>query len=276
VANSEAWRRQLAEQIHPSGPPAGEPGRVPWNQRNAGLPVRPAIFADDPPPAPAARSGRRLAAIAGIGAALVGAALAGWVMRPVLDPQPPRLAPSGGGQPMPAVPPSATVAVTAAKPAPAPPVEPVVAPAPDKPARPAAKAAPARPAVAKPNIVIAEAVPPGRGTHPAPAVARTRTTPPPGEAKRATAAAARPSFSCRRSRSDVSRMICGDRELAALDQAVSRAFHGLAGRADPQLARRIDRDQAAFLNERSQCASPECVRHVYRERLHELGAESGN
>lgn len=92
-------------------------------------------------------------------------------------------------------------------------------------------------------------------------------------APRAVAALGRdfsPSFNCRRATSWVNRVVCNDKELAALDVRMSDAYGDAVTAAGPAGERRIDTDQARFLAQRARCRNAACVDRAYRIRIEEL------
>jgi uncharacterized protein len=86
----------------------------------------------------------------------------------------------------------------------------------------------------------------------------------------ATANPSRPSFNCRRTNTDVMRMICNDRDLTALDARLAQAYRRAVNRADLSRERWLDTDQAVFLNERARCTTPDCISRSYQIRIREL------
>ena len=67
--------------------------------------------------------------------------------------------------------------------------------------------------------------------------------------------AAGPSFDCARARAWDERMICGDRDLSALDRRVDEAFRR-AVEATPAQRDRLQAEQRAWLTERRRCEKP--------------------
>ncbi len=90
------------------------------------------------------------------------------------------------------------------------------------------------------------------------------------EAFAATGTVARPSFECRRPVSDVTRAICGDRHLAALDRQLAARFSLLDRSVDPATIQALHHGETSFLNARQSCADKACLTDAYRQRLHEL------
>ncbi len=79
-----------------------------------------------------------------------------------------------------------------------------------------------------------------------------------------------PSFNCRRATSWVNRTVCSDAELAALDVRMSDTYGAAIAAADPAGERRIDADQAQFLQQRARCRTADCIGRAYRMRIDEL------
>lgn len=82
--------------------------------------------------------------------------------------------------------------------------------------------------------------------------------------------AAQPSFSCSRVQTRVNQMICNDASLSGLDVALASEYRrAVQGSALPrQLS--LDRQQAAFLNARSNCQTQRCIAQLYRARINAL------
>lgn len=142
--------------------------------------------------------------------------------------------------------------------------------------------APARPvpAASQQAAVVRERAPVVRGqaavVRGRAAVVRGRSAagrPRPWTPPRAVAAPGRdfkPSFNCRRATATITRMICEDAELAALDREMSSLFIASRRNADIDTERSLDAEQADFLNARSGCISAACVERSYRNRIREL------
>ena len=79
-----------------------------------------------------------------------------------------------------------------------------------------------------------------------------------------------PSFECRRPVSEVTRTICGDRQLAALDRRLAARFSLLDRSVDPATIQALHHGETAFLNARQSCADKACLADNYRQRLREL------
>ena len=109
-----------------------------------------------------------------------------------------------------------------------------------------------------------------------PATRPNRATAPRGRftAPRAVAAPDRdfrPSFNCRRATSWVNRTVCNSRRLAAIDVRMSNAYGTAIAAVGPAGDRRIDADQARFLQRRARCRTAVCIDRAYRFRIIELG-----
>lgn len=85
------------------------------------------------------------------------------------------------------------------------------------------------------------------------------------------AVSARPSFNCRDTQGEVTRLICSDRGLSALDRRLSARFADLDRSVDKATVQRIHRGETTFLNRRQSCATAECLDAAYRDRLRDLG-----
>lgn len=79
-----------------------------------------------------------------------------------------------------------------------------------------------------------------------------------------------PSFECRRPVSEVTRAICGDRQLAALDRRLAARFSLLDRSVDPATIQALHHGETAFLNARQSCADKACLADSYRQRLRDL------
>ncbi len=79
----------------------------------------------------------------------------------------------------------------------------------------------------------------------------------------------RTSFNCRRAHAVVTRLICGDPELAALDRELSRRYARVVA-AQPRSLRELQDGEVDFLNRRGRCTTGACVADVYQQRLEEL------
>lgn len=238
-----------------------------------------------PPPTPATASsttisrrgaGRWQLAL-GMIVALVAAAVIGWLLRgtqgaPVASVAVPLVAaPTPVPTPAPVVvSPPVTAAPRPTSPLPAPSaasrparVAPVAKPARPaaKPVRPAAKIGPARPKTA-PAVSKTEQV---RLKNTAPVRSKSAAV----KTERVFGAAG-PSFDCRTAHGDVTRTICGDRTLSALDRRLATRFAALDRSADAGVVVRSNRGQTTFLNARQACGDPACIAAVYRSRLREL------
>ena len=78
------------------------------------------------------------------------------------------------------------------------------------------------------------------------------------------------SINCRRARTDVSRMICGDTRLGALDKQMASAYRAAVRRGGARSEKGLDRKQASFLNARERCETQRCVAQITRLRLYDL------
>jgi len=79
-----------------------------------------------------------------------------------------------------------------------------------------------------------------------------------------------PSYDCRRDRGAITRAICGDPGLAALDRRMSARFAALDASRDAATVQRIHHGQTAFLNARQRCDGRACLVRAYTRRLHQL------
>ena len=202
---------------------------------------------------------RLLARICGSAAALLLAASAGWVLRDMLGDTPRRLH-------------ETAIAVVRA-----PTTSPLVAEvAPRQPALPPNRAV-SKPVRAEGNELprggradSAEAAQPsGRAAsrHDVAAAAARRL---PAKAATSRGPAPKPSFDCHRATASVNRMICRDGDLAALDVAMADQYRHAVRRGSLDDERRLDREQAAFLNARGDCLTATCIAAIYRQRLDAL------
>lgn len=100
----------------------------------------------------------------------------------------------------------------------------------------------------------------------------TRAPPPPrrGLPEPALTSSGRPSFDCRRARSRVERMICGDERLAALDRVTLSLYNRRLDRAGSRTRARLRQSQEQFLQRRDDCRRAGCVADRYRARLDEI------
>lgn len=294
MADSEAWRRERAEQLFADktfgGPSRPRPGAgVSYDRPDDVLPMqRPPVRQAPPPlaavPAPTprpeqprakpavqpasrtrTRTGRTIAPplLAGaVALAVLAAALLGWLAG---------RSSQTGALSTTVVQPVVPVPV---RPAPSPPAVspvPIAEPQPDP-----APAAPAIPAAQRPDVVPARAAidrpaavskPGARVTAPR-SVDRLRLANPTPLAGRDFS----PSFNCRRATAASNRLICDDPALAALDNRLARAFRARIADVDLPTARAIDAEQTSFLNERIACTTQGCIERVYRDRLAQLAA----
>ncbi|KAB7647739.1 hypothetical protein [Polymorphobacter fuscus] len=261
MSDDEAWRYRKAQQLGltdtrpvtpatPAGPAADVRGPapvtppVPRPSPVARPPAAPPIRPQPAAASPMTTGSGRLTRIGGAAAALVLAATAGWGLHSAIGP---RLAPAD--LPMP---------VQAPVPAPAP--APTTAPEVAAPAVPAAEIAlPAAVIEPRPQV-IARAPEPAAAEPPAPARPR------PVKAAPITG----PSFNCRYASTDAQQMICASPTLARLDGAVAAAYRVAVERGGAAAERRLDREQAAFLNARGACRTPACITRLATRRLKRL------
>lgn len=219
-----------------------------------------------PKPRDAARRGvSRNVLLGGVAAALGLGLLFGVVAKPDFGEAPPR-------EPMQAVTPAAPSAAS-----PSVPIE--VAAATPQPAAPPptgklevlppelAKAAQARAPVAAPR----RPTPVIEAPAPAPAARDIAPVPP----RIAVAAApprpvVQPSFNCRYAASRSERMVCGDAELARLDQRLDRAFERAVASGIPYRELRAEQDDWLAIREDAARRSPDAVESIYRQRIGEL------
>ena len=79
-----------------------------------------------------------------------------------------------------------------------------------------------------------------------------------------------PSFPCAGNLGRIEQMICGDRELAALDRALTRTYARALGDAGPSRGELLRSTAGDFLDYRNNCPVPACVAQAYRGRLREI------
>lgn len=78
------------------------------------------------------------------------------------------------------------------------------------------------------------------------------------------------SFDCRKARSEVERIICGNAELSTLDESLKEAYLQALKRTD--IKRKTKVSQRQWLkNERNVCRNVECIKNAYEKRIQELG-----
>ena len=156
------------------------------------------------------------------------------------------------------------------------------------------------PAEAQPSAEYAEAAPiatPPAAVEPSPApappppeVRRTTTEPRPTPARtierevvetpaprrveaepvRRAATSSNPSFNCRSARTRGERMVCGSRELAARDRAMSSMFYSALSSGSPRTRAELRRSRDRFLAYRDRCGSEACVAEAYEGRMREI------
>ncbi|MES2894820.1 MAG: lysozyme inhibitor LprI family protein [Pseudomonadota bacterium] len=88
----------------------------------------------------------------------------------------------------------------------------------------------------------------------------------------APAQGARPSFDCRRARSQAEEMICSDPALAAADRQLARAFQRALRAGAPYDELRGEQDDWLEIREDAARRSPRAVASVYDQRIEELNA----
>ncbi len=82
------------------------------------------------------------------------------------------------------------------------------------------------------------------------------------------------SFDCMKASTSVEKMICGDIELSGLDSAMATSYKKV--RASSPHPGTIVEQQKIWLQQRNQCASLDCLRSSYTQRLSELGLATSN
>jgi hypothetical protein len=80
----------------------------------------------------------------------------------------------------------------------------------------------------------------------------------------------RPSFNCALASTAVENMLCSDAELADRDRRAARLYFALRGTLPPSLKSQLLQSQKRFLDQRSDCASSECLADLYDVRLRQL------
>ena len=124
-----------------------------------------------------------------------------------------------------------------------------------------ARAAPAPTAPTAPPV--AESREPGPVAAPAP-----EPRPAPAEA----ISDARPSFNCRRARTQSERAVCADPDLAELDRRMADRYVTALSVAGPDQSELLRTTRDRFLGYRERCRSDDaCIANVYRGRLREIG-----
>lgn len=283
MADSEDWRRQRAEELafrrppepavakpSPNARPIPAPSPAAAHANHTAAPSTPRSPTDAPPTH--ASDVRRWQGIA-LALALLLALTIGWVVHDLVADSAPAPAPviaaEPGGEPLPVPVPD----MRTAAPEPLPPAEPrilsepqaaVPAPAPDIP-------------VPTPSTLIRQKHAPPPATAEAKAKAPAKAArPAPTHAARKSSRVTQPARSCSRSGATVYRLICTDPALAARDARLNRLYRRAMTRADKGLARRIDRDQAEFLNRRSNCEDARCIARLTDRRIDRLAGFVGD
>lgn len=194
------------------------------------------------PPAPPRRPGKHLI-MRGIAVALGLGLVAGLVMRPNLEDQPPAKQAAVRKAEIPREPDNLEIMVT---PAPEP-VTPILPPGQTVSPQPAQPALPA-PRPISPPVATRPAIEP---------VARPRQR-------------ARPSFNCRYARSTSERMVCVDPNLAAADRRLAAAYRDAIDAGIPERVLRRQQDMWLGAREAAARYGPEDVARVYEARIAEL------
>lgn len=82
---------------------------------------------------------------------------------------------------------------------------------------------------------------------------------------------AKPSFDCGRATTLVENTICGDGELASLDDLLARSYSRMMASDIGDGARAaLKADQRAWLGRRNQCSSKPCLVDIYQSRINEV------
>ncbi|QYE32983.1 MULTISPECIES: lysozyme inhibitor LprI family protein [Sphingosinicellaceae] len=81
-----------------------------------------------------------------------------------------------------------------------------------------------------------------------------------------------PSFQCHAGQGEITRSICTDPTLAALDRTLAARFAALDDSVDPATVEALHHGETTFLNARQLCLDKACLADVYRERLRDLDA----
>lgn len=76
------------------------------------------------------------------------------------------------------------------------------------------------------------------------------------------------SFDCAKAKSNVEKLICSDRELSKLDDALEEAYRAMSVRSGD--IGQLMRDQRGWLAQRNTCQDRECVKVSYETRLEDL------
>ena len=85
------------------------------------------------------------------------------------------------------------------------------------------------------------------------------------------------SFNCRYARTADERVICDRPNLSHLDERLSRRYQRAYNGAEPGMKRRLERQQAAWLQSRHNCGdNARCIRRHYEVRIGELESFGGS
>lgn len=80
-----------------------------------------------------------------------------------------------------------------------------------------------------------------------------------------------PGFSCAKARSNVEKLICSDRDLAASDVVLNRLYLTFLGKSSNKETARVEQAQWRRVR-RDTCENLTCIREAYRQRNVELGS----
>lgn len=78
-----------------------------------------------------------------------------------------------------------------------------------------------------------------------------------------------PSFNCQQATTNVEKLICGDKELSALDQTISNLFSNLSKTLTPDKLTELKHQQKIWLNTRNNCKDRACLRSIMEDRVSE-------
>ena len=131
---------------------------------------------------------------------------------------------------------------------------------------------PEPPAPAQPPRLLAAAAPPPPTTEPRPpSVNRTpRPAAPQPAVAKASAPAARPSFSCQVARTRGEIAVCRNGDLANLDRQQALLYAQSWGRADAAKRAQLLSTRDRFVAERDSCRSDSCTSGAYLDRMREV------
>jgi hypothetical protein len=141
----------------------------------------------------------------------------------------------------------------------------------------ASQAAP--PAELKPAAVptASPAAQPSGATAPAALVdADAPATPSPAPPRPIVTGEPRPSFNCALASTAVETMLCSDADLADRDRRAARLYFALRGTLPPSLKSQLLQSKKWFLDQRSDCATSECLSDLYDVRLRQLAEFDSN